>query len=57
VFDRVGRFDPGFVGGSEDIDFCWRFFACGLGVRYVPKAVVFHRHRVREADLFRQHLG
>lgn len=57
VFEQVGLFDPRFVGGSEDIDFCWRFFERGLSVRYVPEAVVFHRHRLREADLFRQHVG
>ena len=57
VFEQVGPFDPRFVGGSEDIDFCWRFFERGLQVRYVPQAVVFHRHRLRESDLFRQHVG
>jgi GT2 family glycosyltransferase len=57
VFDRVGGFDPRFAdGGSEDIDYSWRFFRAGLRITHRPKAVVFHRHRTSQGDLFRQHL-
>jgi GT2 family glycosyltransferase len=57
VFDQVGGFDPRFAGGgSEDIDYAWRFFRAGLRVGYRPKAVVFHRHRTSQRDLFHQHL-
>jgi glycosyltransferase involved in cell wall biosynthesis len=56
VFDSVGLFDPRFTGGgSEDIDFAWRFFQCGeFELRYRPKAVVFHRHRASARELFEQ---
>jgi glycosyltransferase involved in cell wall biosynthesis len=57
AFERVGRFDTSFVGGSEDIDFCWRFHSQGLASVYRPSAVVFHHHRVSARSLFRQHLG
>lgn len=46
VFDSVGGFDEAFVGGQEEVDFCWRAQLDGrrLGVvrdarfRYVPRA-------------------
>ena len=58
VFERVGLFDPRFGGGSEDIDFSWRFFQCGeFELRYRPKAVVFHRHRASARALFEQRKG
>jgi GT2 family glycosyltransferase len=44
VFDQIGLFDPRFVTG-QDQDFSWRFFRAGLTLRYVPAAVVLHRHR------------
>jgi glycosyltransferase involved in cell wall biosynthesis len=57
AFERVGRFDTSFVGGSEDIDFCWRFHSQGLVSVYRPSAAVFHHHRVSSRSLFRQHVG
>jgi glycosyltransferase involved in cell wall biosynthesis len=56
VFDRIGLFDPRFVGGS-DVDFSWRFFQeTDLTLRYNPRAVVFHRHRRTFPEFFAQHL-
>lgn len=57
AFAHVGLFDPGFKGGSEDIDLVWRLERAGLGVRRQPRAVVFHRHRMNAAQLFRQQVG
>lgn len=57
VFDKIGRFDTQFAGvGCEDIDFSWRFFQGNLfKLKYRPKAVVFHRHRLSARGLFRQY--
>jgi O-antigen biosynthesis protein len=57
VFKRVGRFDPSFKGGSEDIDLAWRFLQAGYQLRRRPKAIVFHRHRTSGRGLLRQHAG
>lgn len=56
VFERIGLFDPRFVGGS-DVDFSWRFFQeTDLKLRYNPRAVAFHRHRRTFPEFFAQHL-
>ena len=57
VFDKVGVFDTTFPPGAEDIDFCWRFFDAGLKVVECPRAIAFHRHRVTQRALWRQHVG
>lgn len=46
-FDRVGRFDEGFVGyGAEDTDFGLRAAAAGLRSRVSADAVAYHQHHV-----------
>lgn len=57
VFDKIGRFDIQFANvGCEDIDFSWRFFQRNLfKLKYRPKAVVFHRHRLSARGLFNQY--
>ena len=56
VFDRIGLFDPHFIGGS-DVDFSWRFFEeTDLKLRYNPRAVVFHRHRSTMRGFLSQHV-
>lgn len=57
ALERVGGFDPRFKGGSEDIDYCWRFAEAGFHVAYSRKAIALHRHRTTKRELFRQHLG
>ena len=55
---QSGFFDTHFAGGgSEDIDYSWRFFHRGLKLVYRPRAIVFHHHRVTQKGLFRQHMG
>jgi len=56
VFARIGGFDPGFPTG-EDQDISWRFLQAGLTMRYVPAAIVFHRHRPDARGFFAQQLG
>ena len=54
VFDRIGLLDNALRQG-ESTDFCTRFFReAGMKLRYAPKAVVFHRHRVTAREFFRQ---
>jgi GT2 family glycosyltransferase len=57
ALDRIGLFDPRFVGGGEDIDFSWRFFEAGFRLACRPSAVCFHRHRATARGLFVQHIG
>jgi GT2 family glycosyltransferase len=42
VFERVGGWDAGFFMFNEDVDFCKRVHDAGMGVVYVPDAVVYH---------------
>lgn len=53
ALQRVGGFDPAFVGG-EDADLSWRLLDAGFELRRAPRAVVFHRGRETAYDLFRQ---
>jgi glycosyltransferase involved in cell wall biosynthesis len=56
VFERVGAFDATAPRGGESTDFCTRFFrTTDLELRFAPRAVVFHRHRMTAAGLFDQH--
>lgn len=57
VFDEIGLYDTRFAGvGCEDIDFSWRFFKQNrFRLKYQPKAVVFHRHRLTARGLFDQY--
>jgi len=38
-------FDPSYFVYYEDTDFCWRVNLAGYKVVYVPKSVVWHRHK------------
>ena len=53
AFDRVGLFDErlgaGASGCSEDSEFWYRMLAAGLSIRYEPRAVVWHSHRLERA--------
>ncbi|GAB3299245.1 glycosyltransferase family 2 protein [Hymenobacter humi] len=58
VFEEVGYFDElldaGAAGCSGDSEMWHRILAHGHSIRYVPRAVVFHEHREKMADLKRQ---
>ena len=54
VFSRIGHFDErlgaGAAGCSEDSEFWYRMLAAGMAIRYEPRAVIWHTHRIdREA--------
>lgn len=45
IYDKVGGFDEAFVGGGDDIDFCWRAQLAGASLHEAPTAVVHYRLR------------
>ncbi|MFN2608055.1 MAG: glycosyltransferase family 2 protein [Acidimicrobiales bacterium] len=54
---RIGRFDTRVSSyGGEDMDWCFRVWAAGLEVRYVPDAVIVHvSQRVTRRSLYGRH--
>jgi hypothetical protein len=50
-FLDVGGFDEDFFAFYEDVDLGWRLWLYGLGVRYVPEAVTYHRHHGTSSKL------
>jgi len=54
VFDEVGPFDETFEYGS-DTDFSWRAVHAGIGIRYVPDALVLHDWGTRKRQLKRSY--
>jgi len=57
LFDRLGGFDESFVGGADDVDFCWRAQLAGASFSYLPDAVVNYRFRPSLRTMARQELG
>ncbi len=56
LYQRCGGFDLRFrLAGGEDRDFCDRWTSSGLGLLYLPEAVVYHSHRLTLAGFLRQH--
>jgi GT2 family glycosyltransferase len=58
VFDLVGFFDErlgaGAAGCSEDSEIWYRILANHMTIRYEPRAVVWHNHRIDEEAFRRQ---
>lgn len=56
TFQELGGFDETFpLAAGEDRDFCARWREAGLPDRYVPDAVVHHRHPLNASRFWRQH--
>ena len=54
----VGGFNDSYPrAAAEDRDLCDRLLASGFRIRYVPEAVVFHRHVLGASTFWRQHFG
>ncbi len=53
VFSKVGLFDDS-LAISGDADLCWRLQAAGLSLKYIPDAVVYHKHRTTTTALYNQ---
>lgn len=46
IFERIGLLDENFKCAGESTDFCTRFFRqTGKQLKFIPEALVFHRHR------------
>ena len=56
VFDTIGGFDERFVGGGDDVDFCWRGQLAGFTLHEVPASVMHYRLRPTLGDLWRQYV-
>ncbi len=54
VFDKIGLFSPQMVSGG-DVDMSWRMQKeLGLKIKFIPEALVFHKHRTNIKGLFKQ---
>jgi len=54
VFDRVGLFVPEMTSGG-DADLAWRMQKkLGLTIKFIPEALVYHKHRTSIEGLFNQ---
>ncbi len=42
LYKEIGGLDPRFFAHMEEIDLCWRIWARGFRVVYVPQSVVYH---------------
>jgi GT2 family glycosyltransferase/glycosyltransferase involved in cell wall biosynthesis len=51
AFEAVGGFDERYFMFFEDVDLGWRLWLAGHRVRYVPGALVFHRHHASMSKL------
>jgi GT2 family glycosyltransferase/glycosyltransferase involved in cell wall biosynthesis len=51
AFEQVGGFDERFFMFFEDVDLGWRLWLAGHRVRYVPQALVFHKHHASMSKL------
>ena len=58
AFKSAGGFDGEKIPiAGEDADFCWRMLWKKYTLRYVPDALVWHRHRSDLKELFHQTMG
>lgn len=57
LFDELNGFDESFVGGGDDVDFCWRAQLAGARFQYLPDAVVNYRFRPSLRAMARQEAG
>ena len=53
VLEEVGLFDDSFIT-NEDADLSWRVYLKGYQLKYVPEAIVYHKHPSRLIDFFRK---
>ncbi|WP_299952280.1 glycosyltransferase [uncultured Modestobacter sp.] len=51
AFEEVGGFDERYFMFFEDVDLGWRLWLAGHRVRYVPRALVLHKHHASMSKL------
>jgi glycosyltransferase involved in cell wall biosynthesis len=54
LHERIGGFDEDFLGGADDIDYCWRLQHAGADLYFESQAVVSYRFRGDLRSLFHQ---
>lgn len=52
-FLAIGGFDEDFFAYYEDVDFGWRAWVLGFGLRWVPQSIAYHQHGATAARLSR----
>lgn len=58
LFWRVGGFANGMpLAAGEDRELCARWLGASLGMIYLPRAIVFHAHRLGIGSFWRQHFN
>jgi len=57
VADALGGFDPAFVAGSDDTDFCLRAQYAGFSIGFAPAAVASYRIRSSPIAIMRQRVS
>lgn len=45
VWAKLGGFDNSYIGGHEEVDFCWRAQRAGYRLAYAPDAIMHYRLR------------
>lgn len=53
IFLALGGFDETLHVG-EDVEFCWRLRKAGYTILYIPKGVVYHKHRCRLLSMLKR---
>lgn len=54
VVDDLGGWSDQFVGGCDDVDFCWRAQYRGYSIGFAPEGVVSYRYRTTTRAIWRQ---
>ncbi|VAW34832.1 Glycosyl transferase, family 2?, partial [hydrothermal vent metagenome] len=58
LFWQVGGFDETMpLAAGEDREFCDRWLESGFGMIYLPRAVIFHAHKLGIRSFWRQHFN
>lgn len=54
LHDAIGGFDEDLLGGTNDVDYCWRLQQHGAEIHFEPEAVIAYRFRKDLRALFGQ---
>lgn len=57
VWEALDGFDTSYVGGHEEVDFCWRAQRAGYTIGFVPEAVMHYRLRGDVGAVMKQRFG
>ena len=54
VYEAIGGFDESFIGGHDEVDFCWRAQHAGFGIGLAREAILDRTDRSTAHGTFRQ---